>query len=359
MTKITSAPFGVTRQGEKVTLYTLTNNTGACVRICDYGGTVVSILVPDREGQLGDVVLGYDDVAGYESRKYFFGATVGRCANRIAKGSFTLDGQSYQLDCNDGENHLHGGLKGFDSVVWQAEIVKGEQEESLLLSHKSPDGDQFYPGTLEVTVHFQFSQNNQLSIHYQASCDRPTLCNLTNHSYFNLSGHNAGVMLGQYLKLYADFFTEVDNHAIPTGTLLPVDHTPMDFRSFHRIGERINDSFQQLENCSGYDHHWVIQGACGTLRPCAEAYDPISGRYLTCSTTMPGVQLYCGNFIDGTQRGKNQTLYGRRSGFCLETQYFPDAIHHPQWEQPILRPGQTYDHTTVYQFGCRDTLPQE
>ena len=355
MTVIHSRPFFPLGDSRVSNLYTLKNDAGMEVELSEYGASIVAIRVPDRSGQIADVVLGYDSLEGYRSRKYFLGATVGRCANRIAGGRFALNGQTYQLACNEkGITHLHGGNEGFDVQLWQSEIAREQDSTCMLrMRHFSPHLDEGYPGNLRVTVTFSLTEQNELVIRYEAISDADTLCNLTNHSYFNLAGHNTGDILSHELCIHADYFTPADENSIPTGKLLPVEGTPMDFRDFHAIKERIDDEYSQLHYASGYDHNYLLRKGNERLRPAAELWHLPSGRYLTCLTTSPCIQLYTGNFIDGTQKGKWGTYYPHRAGLCLETQFAPDAIHQPDWETPILRAGELFDHTTVYRFGVR------
>ena len=353
MTKITSKPFGTTTEGVPATLYTFTNKSGCEVSICSYGATIVSIKVPDRDGKFADVVLGYDDLEGYMSRHYFFGASIGRCGNRIGKGKFTLNGKEYQLNCNDGNNHLHGGNKGYESVVWKCDVKTSEQDDCLVLKHFSPDGDENYPGNLNVTLTYSFNDKNELTLNYQAVSDADTICNLTNHSYFNLAGHDSGDILSQEAKIYANTFTEADNESIPTGKTLKVEGTPMDFREFHVVGERIDSDYYQLIFAGGYDQNWVLDKANKELGLCAEMYDQKSGRHMTCLTTNSCVQFYCGNFIAGDQKGKNGFVYQKRAGMCFETQFAPDAVNQPSFESPILKAGEKYDYTTTYRFDLK------
>jgi aldose 1-epimerase len=353
MTKITAKPFGKTNGGVPATLYTFTNKSGCEMSVCSYGGTIVSIKVPDRNGKPADILLGYDDLAGYMSRNYFFGASIGRCGNRIGRGRFTLNGKKYQLNCNDGKNHLHGGFKGFDTAVWKCEVKTNETGDCLVLHHVSPDGDENYPGRLEVVMTYSFSDQNELTLHYQAVCDADTICNLTNHSYFNLAGHDSGSILEQEVKIYADHFTEADNESIPTGKIMDVEGTPMDFREFHAVGERIDTDYYQLDYGKGYDHNWVLNKSGNKLGLCAEMYDKKSGRHMTCLTTSPCAQFYCGNFINGEQKGKNGFAYQKRGGMCIETQFAPDAVNHPSWDSPILKAGEKYDQTTIYRFDVK------
>lgn len=340
----------MTDQGQ-ATLYTMKNDGGMEVEISSFGGVIVAIRVPDRNGKFDDVVLGYDDYEGSKSRSYFLGAAVGRCGNRIGKGRFTLNGKTYQLALNDhGKNHLHGGDAGFDVKLWDCTVIENEHGQALQLSYTSPDGEEHYPGKLQVTMTYSVTADNGLALHYEAVSDADTICNLTNHSYFNLAGHTSGDILSQELKIYADRFTEADAESIPTGKELDVEGTPMDFLDFHQVGERIEANYTPLLYGGGYDHNYVLQSQDGSLAPCAEVRDPVSGRHMTCLTDSPCVQLYTGNFIDGTQKGKGGFAYQKRGGLCLETQFAPDAINHPEWKSPILRAGEPYAHTTVYRF---------
>lgn len=341
-------PFGTTPDGVPVNVYTLTNAHGMEVRVTNYGGTVVSIKTPDRHGQLGDVVLGFDTFDGYLHNTPYFGATVGRYGNRIAKGRFALDGVTYKLAQNDGDNHLHGGLRGFDKVVWTAKTVDTVDGPALELGYLSKDGEEGYPGNLAVTVRFHLDDHNALHIDYTATTDKKTVVNLTNHSYFNLAG--AGDILSHVLEIEADRFTPVDKGLIPTGVLQPVAGTPFDFRTPTAIGARIDAKNQQLQYAGGYDHNFVLSKAPGTLGVAARVTDPASGRVLEVSTTEPGVQFYSGNFLDGRLVGTGGTMYRQGDGFAMETQHFPDSPNKPQFPSTTLRPGQTYDSTSVYSF---------
>jgi aldose 1-epimerase len=352
MTKITRKPFGVTKDGKAVTLYTFSNTSGSEVSVCSYGGSIVSIKVPDREGNIADVALGYDDLEGYVSRENFFGAAVGRCCNRIGGSKFTLNGKAYHLYQNDGNNHLHGGLKGFDTVVWQCSVINKGGDDSLVLHHISPDGDENYPGNLDVTMTYTFNDKNELSLNYKAIGDADTICNLTNHTYFNLSGHDSGDILAQKVKIYAENFTESNSESIPTGKTISVEGTPMDFRDFHAVGERVDDDYYELGYAGGYDHNWVLDKGKGKLGICAEVCDKKSGRHLTCYTTSPCVQFYTGNYVSNSH-GKNGFIYQKRAGLCLETQFAPDAINHPNFDSPILKAGEKYNETTVYKFDIK------
>jgi aldose 1-epimerase len=345
-TRVSTQPFGKTSDGTPVDLYTLTDGTME-VRIMTYGGIVVSVRVPDRDGKPGDVVLGYDSVDKYIANSPYFGALIGRYGNRIAHGKFVLDGVTYSLPKNDGDNSLHGGTRGFDKVVWSAQTIKNGVE----LKYLSKDGDQGYPGNLQVTVRYTLA-SDALRIEYSATTDKDTVLNLTNHSYFNLAGEGSGDILRHRLRINASRFTPVDPSLIPTGELKPVAGTPFDFKTPHAIGERINDSDEQLRNGKGYDHNWVLDRKTeGEIVEAVAVEDPATGRTLRVSTTEPGLQFYSGNFLDGSLVGKSGRVYGHRSGFCLETQHFPDSPNHSNFPTTTLKPGQKYHSVTVLQFG--------
>ncbi len=350
-TRIMKQEFGKTQDGVAVQLYTLRNTKGVRIAITNYGGIITSIVVPDREGRAGDIVLGFDTLDGYLKGHPYFGAIIGRYGNRIGKARLSLDGVEYRLAQNDGDNHLHGGLKGFDKVVWHAREYADAAGQHLALHYRSRDGEEGYPGNLDVNVVYTLNENNQLRIEYTATTDKPTVVNLTNHSYFNLAGD--GDILGHVLRLNADQFTPVDKGLIPTGELRAVQGTPFDFTTPTAIGARINQDDEQLRFGRGYDHNFVVRGEAGVLREAAEVYEPKTGRTLRVITTEPGIQFYSGNFLDGTLRGKGGRVYGHRSGFCLETQHFPDSPNKPQFPSTVLRPGETYRSTTVYEFGAR------
>ncbi|MCS6951774.1 MAG: aldose epimerase family protein [Bryobacterales bacterium] len=349
--KIMKQGFGKTPDGVPVELYTLTNRKGVRVSITNYGGIITSLLVPDRNGRSRDIVLGFDTLEGYLKGHPYFGAIIGRYGNRIGQARFTLDGVEYKLAKNDGDNHLHGGLKGFDKVVWKAREYTDGDGLHVALDYRSRDGEEGYPGNLDVNVVYTLNDNNQLRIEYTATTDKPTVVNLTNHSYFNLAGE--GDILGHVLQIQADYFTPVDQGLIPTGELRPVKGTPFDFTTPTAIGARIDADDPQIRFGRGYDHNFVLRGAAGTLREAAEVYEPSSGRVLRVLTTEPGLQFYSGNFLDGTLRGKGGQVYAHRSGFCLETQHFPDSPNKPQFPSTVLRPGQTYRSTTVFEFSAR------
>jgi aldose 1-epimerase len=350
---VTTTVFGKLPDNRDVTQYTLSNSSGVVVQIIDYGATITSLRVPDRNGKIEDVVLGFDSVQGYMDGSAYLGAIVGRYGNRIGKGQFSLDGKQYQLTVNDGENHLHGGKVGFNKVLWEGKILEDSKEPSLQFRYVSRDGEEGYPGTVTLTVTYTLTEKNELRIEYAGTTDKPTILNPTQHSYFNLSGNFSNTILNHQLLMEADSFTPVDKGLIPTGQILSVENTPMDFRVATEIGARINDPFEQLSLGHGYDHNWVLRGNPGQVRKAAELYEPVSGRLLTLYTDQPGLQFYSGNFLDGLAKGKGGIAYQRRTGLCLETQAFPDTPNKPQFPQVTLRPGQTYHQTTIYQFSTR------
>ncbi len=348
---ITRQSFGQTKDGTPAYLYTLRNADGAEAKITDYGGLVISLQVPDKHGKMGDVVLGYDNLDGYIKDTPYFGALIGRYGNRIAKGHFTLDGKEYTLAVNNGPNALHGGLKGFDKVVWAATIVKGPEGASLQLRYVSKDGEEGYPGTLTVTATYTLTEDNALRLDYTATTDKATVVNLTQHSYFNLRGH--GDILSHEVMMPAGKFTPVDSTLIPTGELKPVEGTPFDFRKPTAIGSRINQDDEQLKFGGGYDHNWVIDKPMGKLDLMAKVYDPESGRVLEVFSTEPGLQFYTGNFLDGKITGKGGWTYQFRNGFCMEPQHYPDSPNHPEFPTVVLRPGETYHNTIIYKFSVK------
>lgn len=348
---VESTPFGTTRNGREVTLYTLANDNGMEVGVLNYGGIITKIIVPAADGTSGDVVLGLDTLADYETKSPFFGCITGRVANRLAQGRFTLDGQTYQLAQNNGENHLHGGLVGFDKVVWDAEPFAVDGGVGVRLRYLSHDGDQGYPGALDTSVTYMLTNENSLRIDYEATTDAATILNLTNHTYFNLAG--GGNIGGHVVTLDAAAFTPVDGTLIPTGELRSVEGTPHDFRTPTAIGVRIEEDDEQLKLGGGYDHNWVVLGEPGTLRRAARVEEPTTGRVLEVYTTQPGVQLYTGNMMPDIT-GKGGQEYTRRTGFCLETQHFPDAPNQPNFPSIVLRPGEHFHETTVFQFGVTE-----
>ena len=348
---ITKSPFGKLPDSTSVDLYTLRNKSGIEARIITYGGIVVSIDTPDRSGKLDDIVLGFDSLSGYVHDSPYFGAIVGRYANRIAKGRFTLDGKTYQLPVNNPPNSLHGGDRGFDKVVWNATPFDSAGGVGLVMTHVSPDGDQGYPGTVRVQVTYTLTDSNQLSVDYHATTDKATPVNLSNHSYFNLTGGATRDILDHVLTLAADRYTPVDSTLIPTGELAPVAGTPFDFRAPTAIGARINANDEQLRRGRGYDHNFVLVQAASGLTHAAHVFEPTSGRTLDVYTDQPGVQFYTGNFLDGTVHGKKGRAYGFRYALCLETQHFPDSPNEPAFPSTILRPGQEFASRTVFAFG--------
>ena len=345
--------FGQTRDGQAVDIYTLKNARGAEARITTYGGAVVSLKVPDRRGQFDDVVLGFDDIEGYQKTTTYIGALIGRYANRIAKGQFTLDGKQYTLATNNGENHLHGGVRGFDKVVWKARPVPTRSGQALELTYLSHDGEEGYPGNLNVRVVYTLTDANELRIDYYATTDKDTVLNLTNHNYYNLAGAGGGDILGHLLTVNAARFTPTDAGAIPTGELRPVKGTPFDFTRPTAIGARIEQDEEQLKLGKGYDHNFVINGRAGTLRLAGRVQEPTTGRVMEVWTTEPGMQLYTGNYLDGSDTGKGGKPYQYRYGFCLETQHFPDSPNHPEFPSTTLRKGARFRSTTVYKFSAR------
>jgi aldose 1-epimerase len=350
MSIINEESFKGVHNGKKTSLHTLKNKNGLVAQITNYGGIIVSIHVPDRNGKLADIVLGYDTVGEYiNGNGPFMGAVCGRCANRIAKGEFTLAGKNYKLAINNGPNHLHGGIYGFDKVVW--DVVKSSSS-SLKLEHHSADGEEGYPGNVKVSVTYTLTDENELRLDYHASTDKTTVVNLAGHSYFNLAGEGSGSIYNQELMINASFFTPIDETCIPTGEILIVKGTPFNFTKLRRIGEFIDQADEQLKNGAGYDHNFVLNHRSGYYGLAASAYDSESGRVLEVYTTQPGVQFYSGNWLDGEQ-GKGGKKYGRRWAFCLETQHFPDAINKPHFPSIILNPGEEYKHTCMYKFSTK------
>ena len=348
---IKKEPFGKTKDGTEVQLYTLSNEKGMQVKITNYGATVTAILTPDKQGKAGDVVLGFDSMEAYQSPAYlksgpYFGAAIGRYGNRIAKGKFTLEGKEYTLATNNGANHLHGGQVGFDKVVWTAEEAGSN---ALKFSYVSKDGEEGYPGTLTTSVTYTLTGDNELKIDYEATTDKATPVNLTNHSYFNLAAGGAADALQHEVTIHADRYTVVDGSLIPTGELRPVAGTVMDFRKPEAIGTRI----AQVEG-GGYDHNYVLRDTTDAMKLAATVYEPTSGRVMEVRTTEPGIQFYSGNFLDGSLMGKNNTVYKKHYGFCLETQHFPDSPNQPSFPSTILKPGDTLKSSTIYKFSVRD-----
>ena len=350
---MTKQAFGTLPDGRTVDAYTLTNVHGLRITAITYGGIITSMLVPDRSGKLGDVVLGFDSLAGYLKASPYFGAIVGRYANRIANARFTLNGKVYHVPANDGRNSLHGGTVGFDKVLWDAQPIQAPGAVGIVLTHTSPAGDQGYPGTLQAKVTYRLTDDDALEVDYEATTDAATPVNLTQHSYFNLGGEGHGDILGEWLTIYADSFTPIDSTLIPTGKLASVTGTPFDFRTATPIGARIGDTNEQLARGRGYDHNFVLNGkpSLDSLVHAASVLDPGTGRTLDVWTSQPGLQFYSGNFLDGTITGKAGHVYAHRGGFCLETQHFPDSPNQPAFPSTILKPGETYRTRTVFRFG--------
>jgi aldose 1-epimerase len=349
--QITVTPFGPPQNGIAVDRYTLRNKNGVEAAICNYGGLVISFKVPNRWGGFGDVVLGYDNLADYIKDSPYFGAMIGRYGNRIAKGKFTLDGKEYTLAINNGPNALHGGLKGFDKVVWEPKILARSEGPSLQLRYTSKDGEEGYPGNLSVTAVYTLTDDNALKLEYTATTDKDTVINLTQHSYFNLAGK--GDILNHTVMIPADKFTPVDSTLIPTGELKPVDGTPFDFRTSTPIGARIGQDDEQLKFGGGYDHNWVINKPMGKLGLMARVFEPTSGRVLEVLSTEPGLQFYTGNFLDGKLKGKGGWVYQKRNAFCMEPQHYPDSPNQPNFPSVVLKPGQVYKNIIIFKLSVR------
>ena len=347
---VAKAEYGRTPEGAAVDVYTLTNANGLEVRAITYGAYVVSLKTPDRQGRLDDVVLGFDTLDGYLQSGSHMGSVVGRYGNRIANAKFTLDGRTYPLAANDGVNHLHGGVKGFDRHVWTGEAVRKGEDVGVRFTLVSPDGDEGYPGRLETTVTYTLTPKNELVVEYEGTTDKPTVVNLTQHSYFNLAGQHSGDILDHELQIHADRVTTAGPGLIPTGALASLDGSPLDFRKPTRIGARIDHDDAQLQLGRGYDHNYVVNRTGPGLVPAARLADPKSGRVMEVLTTEPGLQLYTGNWL-GEEKGKAGRVYPRRSGVCLETQHYPDSPNRPEFPSTVVRPGETYRSKTVFAFG--------
>ncbi|MEK7833766.1 MAG: aldose epimerase family protein, partial [Acidobacteriota bacterium] len=345
--------FGKLPDGAEVDVYTLSNKNGVEAKITNYGATLTSIKAPDRNGKFDDVVLGYDSIAGYLDKNPHFGSIAGRYANRIANGEFKLGGKTYTLAKNNGPNHLHGGPNGFYKQLWTASDVSGKDGQAVAFKYLSKDGEENYPGNLNVTVTYTLTDKNELKIDYLATTDKETILNLTNHAYFNLAGAGSGDILKHQLKINATQFTPVDKTMIPTGKLENLAGTPMDFSKPTAIGERIDSKYDQLVMGGGYDHNYVLATGGSLTVQAVEAYDPSTGRVMETFTDQPGVQLYTANFLDGTITGKGGKTYPRRSAFCLETQHFPDSPNKPNFPTAVLKPGDKYQTTTIYKFSAR------
>lgn len=344
--------FGITETGDTIQLYTLSNESGMEVDVINYGGIITAIRTADKNGEIGDVVLGFDNIESYEGDHPFFGALIGRYGNRIAKGKFTLDSTEYTLLLNDGVNTLHGGPKGFHKVVWAAEPFENQSGDGIKLTYVSPDGDMGYPGNLTATVSYLLTADNALEVSYEATTDKKTVVNLTQHTYFNLSG-DAKSILDHKLMLNADSLVPVDSTLIPTGAITSVEGTPFDFTTAKPIGRDIEAGTEQLKLGLGYDHCWVLNGENGTMKTAATLYDPASGRLMKVATTEPGIQFYSGNFLDGSLSGKGSISYQQRSALCLETQHYPDAPNQPQFPSTVLLPGEKYHSKTVFTFSVK------
>lgn len=345
-------------QGQPVERYTLTNSNGVVMKVITYGGIITELHVPDRNGVMGDVVLGFDNLTDYLSPEYtknnpYFGAIIGRFCTRIAKGKFTLDGVEYTLATNDGENHLHGGVTGFNAVIWDAIPAENAEGVALELSYTSKDGEEGYPGNLHITVTYTLTDADELKIDYSATTDKATPCNLTNHSYFNLSAGRQPTIANHELTIFADQFAEMTQTLVSSGNILDVAGTPMDFRIPHRIGERIDEDFAQLKPGRGYAHSWVLRNKDGAPALSTTLYEPESGRYMEVFTTEPAMHFYAGTYLDGALTGKNKVSYVKCAGLCLETQHLPDSPNHPAFPSTILRPGEVYQTQTVFKFSVK------
>ena len=355
MKKINEDDFKSMHKGKPTALYTLKNNNGLLAQITNFGCKIVSLYVPDSNGNLTDIVLGYENIDGYINGNPYFGALCGRYANRISKGKFTIDGKSYQLPINNGPNSLHGGPEGFNNQIFETSgVVKNINSEAVEMFYVSKDGEMGYPGTLNVKVTFTLSDNNELSLDFEAKTDKPTHVNICSHSFFNLAGEGNGDILGHELSINSDTFTPVSDDLIPTGELRPVAGTPMDFIKPKLIGRNINDKYDQLDYGKGFDHNWVLnKKKAGEFSLAANCYEAKSGRVMEVHTTQPGVQLYTGNWLDGTDKGKGGKAYRMRSGLCLETQNFPDSPNKPDFPSTLLKPGEIYKHACVYKFSVK------
>lgn len=348
---VEKASFGTTPDGESVDIYTLKNKNGLIAKISTYGALLTEMHVPDRDGKLGDITLGFDSLEAYVNGHPYFGATVGRYGNRIAKGKFTLDGVEYTLATNNDPNHLHGGDKGFDKRVWSARALNSDSGAAVEFSYTSKDGEEGYPGNLTSIVVYTLTDENELTVDYKATTDKATVLNLTNHAYWNLKGEGTGDILGHELELVSDFYTPVDDSLITTGEIRPLDGLPLDFRTPTAIGARIA---QMTGDPGGYDHNFVLRkSGIDKLELAARVHEPTTGRVLEILTTEPGIQFYSGNFLDGTLTGKSGGIYNKHNGFCLETQHFPDSPNKPHFPTVVLRPGETYTHHTVHRFSTR------
>ena len=347
---IAKRSYGKLRDSREAFLYTMVNKNNLSISVCNYGGTLVSVLVPDRYGNICDVVLGFDEVAGYENQHSNIGVTIGRYANRIHKGTFILNNKVYHLQCNSGHNHIHGGYHGFSHKLWNV-MIEGNE---IKFQYYSKDGEEGYPGNLDVSVTYSLNDENELEIQYYAVSDQDTIINLTNHSYFSLNGHNSFTADNQYLQINANYFMRINEKIETTGELCSVKQTPMDFRQLTRIKDQIDNDYEQLRNVGGYDHNWVLNKfERDILSFAAELFDDNSGRSVTIFTTKPGIQFYSGNFLDNSEIGKEKVSYSPRAGICLEPQYFPNSMEYNFLPSPVLRMGEEYKHKTVYKFNTK------
>ncbi len=335
---------------EEVYIYTLKNKNNMSIKVTNYGATLLSVVCEDKSGKFEDVVLGHRDINEYSNINGYLGATVGRYANRIGNASITIEGKTYELFKNDGNNHLHGGKNGFNIMVWNGAVKSDSCSEYLELSYLSKDGEENYPGNLDVKVIYRLTDNNELVIEYYATTDKTTIVNLTNHAYFNLGGHNSGNILNHKVKILSESITESNSESIPTGIIRDIRNTPMDFREFKVVGQDIEADYDQLNFARGYDHNYIVNEDMSGLKKIAEVIEDIKGRKMEVYTTMPGVQFYTGNFVGKETKGKDGAIYGTRSGLCLETQYYPDSLNHSNFPSPILKPNEKYEHKTIYKF---------
>ncbi|MDA0178441.1 galactose mutarotase [Mesoflavibacter profundi] len=350
---ITKSEFGKTKDSTPIELYTLKNANGVEMDVITYGGRITSLKVPNKDGKLENVILGFDTIEDYQKDNPFFGALIGRYGNRIAKGKFTLNGEEFTLATNDGSNHLHGGVNGFDRVVWTAKPIEGIEDSSLQLVYRSKDGEEGYPGNLKVTVTYTLTKDNAVEVTYEATTDKTTVVNLTQHAYFNLTGDFSKDILNHDVVINADAFLPVDETLIPTGEIRKVEGTPFNFNSSKKIGEDINADNEQLKRGKGYDHCWVLNGEKGDMRFVASAYDETSGRFMEIFTEEPAIQFYTGNFLDGTLPMVNGGTYAHRTGFCLETQHYPDSPNQDNFPSTVLNPGETYKTKTTFKFSTK------
>ncbi|TAH75049.1 MAG: galactose mutarotase [Anaerolineaceae bacterium] len=351
--KITQKSFGRTKSGEDATLYTVTNNNGMKISFTDFGANIVSIIVPDREGNMADVALGYKNLLGYENNSPGFGSFIGRNANRIEGARFDLNGKTYTLDKNEGENNLHGGTPSYNTVMYEAEVYEEEDMISLEFSRLSPNLEQGFPGNLDITITYSLTENNELLIEYHAVSDKDTVVNLTNHSYFNLSGHNSGSILDHKLWINSDQFTPTRDDLIPTGEIRDVEGTPMDFRKLKRIGDNINDDYEPLKQAGGYDHNYVLNTSRDEVEKVVELVDESTGRVMEVFTDKPGLQFYSANMLTPVENGKDGAVYGKYCGVCFETQHFPNACNIKSFPSSVLMAGQGYEFVTIYKFLCK------